>query len=177
MAEKGVPLLMDAFSRLLHKHTDSELWIIGAGYLRKRLETLCARLGIVDHVKFLGFVEHAKLGRYYDACDVFVLPSAIETQGIVAIEAMRFSRPIIVTDRIVSANELVDDGRNGFIVRPSAEQLAEKLIVLKENQELKASMGLASKLKSESYTTDEIVKTLERMYGRVLMRSLNQVSA
>ena len=168
MEEKGIPLLIRAFHQLSARHEDAELWIVGTGYLRKRLQALCVRLGVDARVKFLGFIAHDDLGRYYSLADVLVLPSTVETQGMVAIEAMYFAKPIIVTRTIVSANELVRHGQNGFIVGRSVDELAAALIALSEDRELRTRLGEASKLRSAGFETDGIVSALQALYEDVL---------
>jgi 1,2-diacylglycerol 3-alpha-glucosyltransferase len=88
-AEKNVPLLLKAFALHMTAFPDSRLWIAGEGTSKSALKKLCDELGIAAHVNFLGFLSHEVLATYYQACQVFVLPSFVETQGIVAMEAMR----------------------------------------------------------------------------------------
>ena len=133
------------------------------------LLSLCAQLGIQGNVKFLGFLDHPTLARYYAACDVFVLPSLVETQGLVAMEAMRFSRPVIVTKAIVSAQELVEDGVNGFIVDPdSVPDLTHRLMTLAASPALRQSMGAASHVRAEAYRPELVVAATESAYREVL---------
>ena len=107
---------------------------------------MCNIWGIGERVMFMGHVEHTEMPQYYAGADVFVLPSLVETQGMVAIEAMFFAKPVIVTDRIISATELVDDGVNGFVVdHTSVQELAKKLTLLSDDAELRNRMGEASK--------------------------------
>ena len=51
----------------------------------------------------------SELAPHYVGCDVFVLPSFVETQGLVALEAMHFGKPLLVSRVIVSATELVEE--------------------------------------------------------------------
>jgi glycosyltransferase involved in cell wall biosynthesis len=164
--EKNLPLLLRAFRELLGKCPDAALWIAGTGDQRGRLEAMAVSLGIFPRVRFLGFLEHADLARHYAACDVFVLPSVVETQGLVAMEAMRFARPVIVTHAIVSARELVDDGVNGFIVAPDAPaQLAEKLAILAADPALRERLGNAGLQRSLAGSPETVVGALEEAYA------------
>jgi glycosyltransferase involved in cell wall biosynthesis len=167
--EKNLPYLIHAFAELVRTQANCRLEIVGSGNQRGALEQLIRQLGLGDKVQLLGFVAHADLPRYYQRCHVFVLPSLVETQGLVAMEAMRFSKPVIVTHSIVSAKELVDEGRNGFIVDPdSPEQLTDRLLRLKIDSGLRRTMGRAGLEKSEGYTPERIVDALERHYYELL---------
>ena len=86
-----------------------------------------ARLG--DAVRFLGFRNQSELPALYDLCDVFALPSRFEPWGLVVNEAMNAGRPVIVSDRVGAAADLVEDGVNGFVY-PSGDlgALASRLI-------------------------------------------------
>ena len=170
--EKNLPLLLRAYARLRSVVRDAVVQIAGHGPELGALQDLCSELGISDGVHFLGFLDHQALGQRYAGCDVFVLPSVVETQGLVAMEAMRFSKPIIVTSAIVSAEELVTEGLNGFIVDPQdSQQLADRLAILAGNRELRASMGHESAIRSEAYRPELVVTETESAYRAVMASS------
>ncbi len=167
--EKNISYLLRAFAALLNAMPQACLWVAGRGPEGSALEALCRDLGVSEKVKFLGFLDHSTLATYYAACDVFVLPSLIETQGLVAMEAMRFSRPVIVTKTIVSAQELVEHGVSGYIVDPdSVQDLTARLVALATNPELRTSMGVAGYTRAEAYRPELVVAATETAYGRVL---------
>jgi glycosyltransferase involved in cell wall biosynthesis len=167
--EKNLPLLLRAFKELADEHPDAGLWIAGVGDQRQQLESLCASLGIEDKVAFLGFLGHQDLGRYYAACDVFVLPSLVETQGLVAMEAMRFARPVIVTRAIVSAKELVEHGVNGYIVDPHAPtELGSMLRRLASDPDLGKRLGRAGFQRSLAFSPDACLQALDSVYAEAL---------
>lgn len=167
--EKNIPLLLEAFRLLLDAGQDAGLWIAGAGRQRERLETLCLNLGISERVNFLGFLDHGQLVRHYAACDVFVLPSLVETQGLVAMEAMHFSRPIIVTRAIVSASELVEEDQNGFIVDPGdPQELAARLLALAADPLLRERFGRVGKERSSTFSPEAVVHATEDAYRSLL---------
>jgi len=170
-AEKNIPLLLRGFAQLLQSHQGAWLWIAGKGDQRARLESQCAALGIGHRVSFLGFLDHALLAAHYAACDVFVLPSLVETQGLVAMEAMRFSKPVIVTAAIVSAEELVEHGVNGYIVDAYAPgELAARLSSLADDPALQSRMGLAGLRRCSAFVPEKVVSALEDSYYEVLER-------
>ncbi len=167
--EKNLPYLLKAFALLKKRHQQSELWIAGEGPMKDNLMRMSRELGIESQFKLFGFVKHVDLPQYYSAADVFVLPSVLETQGMVVMEAMRFAKPVIVTNRIISASELIDEDQNGFIVDPnSVEDLGEKLVLLYENSELRCKMGQCSLQKSEAFSTEKVVDQLEKYYFKLI---------
>ncbi len=167
--EKNIPYLMKAFAALQKTVPDSVLWIAGRGPEGPALERLCAQLGLGSGVKFLGFLDHPTLARYYAACDVFVLPSLMETQGLVVMEAMWFGCPVIVTRAIVSADELVVQGVNGYIVNPdSVDDLTQRLTGLATDPKLAEALGMASRQRAQAYLPEPVVNELELAYDDTL---------
>jgi len=170
--EKNVGYLLKAFAGLLEQVPNAFLWVAGRGPEGAVLQSLCTQLGISDKVAFLGFLDHPTLATYYAACDVFVLPSLVETQGLVAMEAMRFSRPVIVTKAIVSAQELVEHEVNGFIVDPaSVQDLTDHLAALAADPDRCRDMGVASHARAEAYRPELVVASTEAAYREVLTQA------
>lgn len=83
--QKNHTFLLDIFSEILKIKKNSKLVLIGEGQLEKEIMQKANKLGIVDKIKFLGVIENVH--DYYNAFDVFVLPSNFEGLGIVMIEA------------------------------------------------------------------------------------------
>ena len=117
---KGVEYLVKAFAKLRKEKDDSVLIIIGRGECRDELELLAKNLNIEDSVYFVGYVEDELLPAYYLLCDVCVVPSI--TYGMadpwvfIVNEAMYFGNPVIATDAVGAAFDMIKDGVNGFMV-------------------------------------------------------------
>jgi len=97
-ARMGLDLLLRAVALLRSRVPGLRLLVGGSGSLRGELEGLAASLGLGDHVRFLGFVPEADLPRYYQAADLFVLPTReLEGFGLVAAEALACGTPVVGT--------------------------------------------------------------------------------
>lgn len=174
--EKNIEYLLRSFALFLVKKPDAILWIAGRGPQLSILENLCSQLNIKEKVKFLGFLDHPTLAKYYAACDVFVLPSLQEVQPLVVMEAMWFAKPVIVTSSIAAAEELVEQGVNGFIVDPhSAEDLSDRLLMLSNSSSLRESQSKVSRQRANEYRPDTVVKTIENIYDELLEISAMQM--
>ena len=155
LIEKKQPmLLIEAFAKV-RAAQPCALLIAGDGPLRNEAEALAAHLG-VPGVHFAGFMNQTELPAAYAAADIFVLPSQLhETWGLVVNEAMNFALPIVVSDKVGCGADLVEPGRNGFIVPHSdAEALAGAIAQLAGDAEMRARFGARSRTIVERYSIE-----------------------
>lgn len=142
--EKGLSVLLKAMSKCCLVGIDPLLVLVGSGPLEDTLRREAADLGV--RVDFAGFHQKRILVNYYAAADVFVLPSVSEAWGLVVNEAMEFGLPVIISDRVGCANELIRDGENGYISPlGDVDALAARIIGLFRNNDLRRKMGELSK--------------------------------
>jgi glycosyltransferase involved in cell wall biosynthesis len=107
--------LLSAFSRA--NLSNALLVFAGEGPLRQSLETEAARLGIADRVRFLGFANQTQLPAIYTASDLLVLPSAYDAFGVVVNEAMLCGCPVIASDCVGAARDLIAPVCPEFVFR------------------------------------------------------------
>lgn len=120
--QKGLDLLLEAFNSC--QRQDLHLTIIGDNVVGGGVKIEKKN---TDRVTFLGWIPHDKLASYYSACDVVIMPSRWEAFGLVAIEAMKYGKAVIVSNR-GALPELIEDGKNGFVFNfEKTEQLIEIL--------------------------------------------------
>lgn len=112
---KGLDLLLPA---LADADEDIRLVIAGEGQERPLLEEQARKLGIADRLEFKGYVEGEALRELYAASDAFVLPTREDCFGLVILEAMCASLPVICSKYADGAGDLIVDGGNGYIVDP-----------------------------------------------------------
>jgi len=117
---KGLDYLIESFSRLELDDKDVFLIIAGDGPDRVKYEILAKELG-VKNILFTGRVSKKEISSYYNACDIFILPSifykqSYEPWGLVINEAMAFSKPVIATNAVGASVDMIEDGYNGYIV-------------------------------------------------------------
>jgi glycosyltransferase involved in cell wall biosynthesis len=94
----GLENLLHAFAQVIREQRDLYLVIGGRGWLEDALRTLAGRLGITDRVRFTGFILEEDLPVYYQAADLFVLPTlALEGFGLTTLEALASGLPVVGT--------------------------------------------------------------------------------
>jgi len=110
-----------------------------------------------ENVHFVGFTKKDRLALYYQASDLFALPTQTDVWGLVINEAMAYGLPILTTDRCVAGLELVKDGVNGYLIPKDDQQaLNEKIQAVFDTDYRK--MGEAALETIRPYTIENMAK-------------------
>jgi glycosyltransferase involved in cell wall biosynthesis len=152
--KKQPRLLLEAYDRIRRERA---CWLLlaGDGAERAAIETFVRSRGL-PRVVLAGFLNQSELPAAYTAADLLVLPSAWhETWGLVVNEAMNFGLPVVVSDKVGCAADLVRHGWNGFVVpHRDAEALAEAIGRLVVDPLLRAEFGARSRALVEAYSIE-----------------------
>jgi glycosyltransferase involved in cell wall biosynthesis len=132
--------LLQAFASLGGTFNDAVLLVVGSGAEEAALRSSAEALG--SRVRFLGFRNQSELPQLYAASDVFVLPSVGEPWGLVVNEAMAAGLPVIVSDDVGAAPDLVE-GKDTGLVFPvgDIDRLTRALEYLLDSSEARERMG------------------------------------
>lgn len=142
---KNIDLVINAMPYVLKAIPDAYYVIVGDGTDRKRLEQITKKISISDKVIFTGNVPANLLSSYYNACDVFVLPSTKEGLGMVFLEAMYFSKPCIGV-KAGGLPEVIKDGKTGILCEPgNIKELSDSIVMLLKDKSLSAELGSMGK--------------------------------
>lgn len=114
---KGWNLLIEAADSLRNRGRKLSVTIVGDGQDKHLLLDQISKLGLKEVVRAVGPVPYEQLGSYFEAADVFVLPSLEDTWGVVVSEAMACGKAILCS-RFAGASELIQDGVNGYVFNP-----------------------------------------------------------
>jgi glycosyltransferase involved in cell wall biosynthesis len=142
---KGLDVLLDAFARV----DGGELHIAGDGPLRPLAEAAAAR---DPRIRIVGHLAGDALAQAYQDADALAVPSLYEPWGLVVHEGLARGLPVIVTDQVGAADDLVDPGVNGYVVAAgSAAELGKAMSAIaawtpkrREEARLRSSERLAS---------------------------------
>jgi N-acetyl-alpha-D-glucosaminyl L-malate synthase BshA len=161
---KRVDAVLDVF-RLVRRDVPARLLLIGDGPDRPAIERRAKEYGISDHVVFVG-EEHDPV-RWLSVSDVFLLPSAKESFGLAALEAMACEVPVIASN-VGGLPEIIENGVNGYSCPPEAlEDMAGLVADLLRDDDRRLEMGrTASSIVQEKYCTARIVPMYEEAYER-----------
>jgi len=149
--KKGLAYLIDALPSILTRHSSAKLKIVGDGQERETLRNRVTRLKLNEHVEFLGAVKNESLPAIYRASDVVVFPSVVagdgdrEGFGLVLVEALGCECATVVTD-LPAMRDIVSDGQTALVVpQKNADQLAQKIIDLLDDTQLRRRLGKAGR--------------------------------
>lgn len=164
--EKSVDLLLEAFARIV-RHTDAVLLVVGGGPEAPALRALAVRLGIDAQTIFAGPQPHRKTLECLAASDVFVFASSTETQGVAVIEAMAAGLPVVAVDA-GGVTDAVRPGETGFLVPPSADALAERVLAVLDDRALRESLGRQGREAVRQFSIQVLAQQLADLYQSLI---------
>jgi glycosyltransferase involved in cell wall biosynthesis len=198
--EKGLHVLLESFKEVVERYPSVRLEIVGslnpwpmgltiwlsedsrvqklASFYRKGSSTYLdylkhrlVSLNISNNVTFHGRISHEQAVKFYQAADVFVQPSVIsEAFGMGIIEAMACQVPVVAT-KVGGIPEIVENGKTGLLVEPGdSHALANAILELLSHEDLRRKMGKIGWKRVESFSWDNIVTNLVRLYGDMVAR-------
>lgn len=132
--EKNLDFLISCAISIIRKRDDTYCFFIGDGDQRARLEKLAADEGLAGKIIFPGEKTRDELYRFYNDADIFIFSSKSETQGLVILEAMSFSLPVVAVDA-PAISEQVKNGINGYIVKEKEISFVEKALLIIEDKQ------------------------------------------
>ena len=122
-----------------------------------------------DRISIEGYLSEDELNDAYRECSIFMAPSRYESFGLVAVEAMRYSKAVIV-GKSGGLAEVIEHGVDGYHVDPDdSEELAKIILDLWERDDLRNKLGIAARKSYENkYTTDIMVKNAINAYSNLV---------
>lgn len=173
---KGLPYLLQAFPTIKSAVPEARLIVVGA-FTKKEIKPWMLqgqRTGRQD-VQFVGYVSPEEIPRYYRTADVFCAPSTgSEALGIVILEAMASGTPIVASD-IDGYRTALTHGKEGLLVPPAdPTRLAQSVIQLLCDPELRRSMGRQGRLTAQQYAWPAVAQRTLEMYQTCIARRLER---
>ncbi len=163
---KGVDHLLRAMPKVRERVPEARLLVAGSGEREAQLKALKEELDLGDVVEFLGFVPDEDLPDLYASATVFTMPSLYEGFGIVMIEAMASSVPVVAF-ATGGAPEVIEDGVNGHLADP--DTLADRLADVLGDPANAAAMGRKGRqLVEERYSWRAVAKRTLSVYEEVV---------
>ncbi|HHT9143862.1 MAG TPA: glycosyltransferase [Candidatus Wujingus californicus] len=163
---KGLEYLIDAM-----KFVNATLLIIGAGAEENTLKAKVCAERLKDKIIFLGELANDDLPEYFDASDIFVLPSShrSESFGIVLIEAMACGKAVISTELGTGTSFVNVHEKTGLVVPPKdPNALSNAINRLLSDEPLRKKCELNAKRRSEEFSKEHLFERVSGLYREIL---------
>jgi glycosyltransferase involved in cell wall biosynthesis len=165
--EKGIPDLLKAAGLVISRNPNVQFVFVGEGAYRQQYTNEAEAMGLGDHVTWTGLVEDPFGEGVYDVADIICQASNWEEVfGWMIAEGMAYAKPVVGT-RVGGIPELVADQQSGFVVeRGDAGAIAERILDLASNPDLRARMGhRGSELVAKHFDLRANIAKLIYLYG------------
>ncbi|MEM6339385.1 MAG: glycosyltransferase family 4 protein, partial [Pseudomonadota bacterium] len=164
--KKGFDIFINTLSILKDEGIEFKVIIAGDGEEKTKLEELTTNLKLKELISFPGWIKDKK--KFFSSIDIFCLPSIHEPFGIVLLEALLYNKPI-VSFKSEGPSEIGTDNQNMLFAKlGDARDLAEKIKLLINNQQLSSKLAKAGKsLIKEQYSLDVIQKLLDKYIKQI----------
>ena len=169
MSEQKDPLAMvDLAARIEERGVPGRVAIVGNGPLAGEVRSAIESRGLSARARWFPF--EGAVGPYLRALDVFVLPSLWEALPLALLEAMTFGLPVVATS-VGGVAELVDT-HNGYLLAPrDREGLAEAVVLLFDNPEMRERMGRAgSERIARDFDLALVADQISALYAEMMAR-------
>ncbi len=164
---KGINFLLETILLVKKEIPNIKLFIIGCGKMRKKLERFVRDNDIESNVKFLGFIPDSHLLRWYNRCQITIVPSLFEGLGLTVIESLACGTPVIATN-VDGIRCIIKHNKNGILVEyNNKKELATYVVKLLNNHHLREELS-ANGLKTvkEIFNWDKITKQIIELYKK-----------
>lgn len=159
IARKNHKIILQALFKLDNKNI--HYMIIGQGRLKQELYDLVKKLKLENQVHFLGYRTDIK--ELLSISDLYVFPSIQEGLPVALMEAMATGLPIIASN-IRGNRDLIQNGRNGFLVENKIEAYSLKIVELMEKPQLRKKISEQAKKDSVQYDRKRIERIMKKVY-------------
>lgn len=167
-SQKGFDYLIDSWKAVYDKYPDWQLNIYGEGEERENLQAAIDKNGLTNNMFLRGRTDNV-VDKYAES-SIFILSSRDEAFGLVITEAEACGLPIVAFDCPSAPKELVDDEKNGFVVLlGDTKAMADKIITLIEDAQLRKCMGKASLDVSQRFSVKTITQQWNTLYRGLLV--------
>ncbi len=156
----------------VHDKIPSKLLLIGDGPERRKLEDLCRKIGLCDEIRFLG--KQDAVEELLAISDLFIMPSASESFGLAALEAMACEVPVI-SSNVGGLPELNINGVTGFLSKiGNVNEMAKNAISLLENEDMLDKFRVNALKQAKRFDISNILPKYEKYYEYILKEKVHK---
>jgi len=164
---KGGDIIIESLSDIRRVLGSVHLYFAGEVPNNHALRKMTSAAGLDEHVTFTGLLDVREYRRLLNSIDLLVLPSREESFGIAFLEAMALGKPIIAGN-VGGVPEVVKNGRNGILVEPNAVKVAEAILYLYENENVRREMSQKNQFDASRFDWCNIIPQYMYLYKSLI---------
>jgi 1,2-diacylglycerol 3-alpha-glucosyltransferase len=165
--EKNWETFLHAAAKVYERHPDLRVVLLGDGSDKDMLQDLAAELGIAERITFTGAIPFSEVAAHLKAADIFGFASVTETQGLVTMEAMAAGLPVVAVDAS-GTRDIVEDGRQGYLVPNDPDALAESINRLLDAPEKRKKFHRNALKRAQTFAMKSCAKQLINVYEQAI---------
>ncbi len=164
--EKNLEFLLRVFQKISARNKNIRFMLVGDGPSLPEIKQLAERLGISEQMAFPGLIALERIAQYYAAGDIFVHSSLTETQGLITVEAMASSLPIVAI-KATGVCDLIKSGHSGILTQNSEEEFSQAVMKLVEDKDYRSRLGKNAFEEAKNYSIENSTEKLIEVYQRL----------
>lgn len=166
---KGLDLLLEAFKKVHKKHSDWELFLVGDGKDKNKIETNIKMLGLENSVFIKPFTDNIQ--KYYLDSSIFVLPSRWEGFGLVITEAMECGVPVIAFDNSGPMEIINNPNINGVLVPVgNVEKLTQAINSIIEDEDKRIKISEQGIKRAQDFNCEIILEEWKTLLNNLIIK-------
>lgn len=166
MKEKGFDLLVQVAKRVMPECKGWKWYVFGEGQLEEQIRNDIAENGLTDFVVLNGFTS--KMNEVYEKTAIYVLSSYREGIPLVLLEAKAFKIPCISFDIVTGPNEIIEDGKNGVLIKPyDVDGMASAIIELINNDNMRKQYSDNAYSNIEKFSEENVLNQWNSLIARI----------
>ena len=166
--EKNIDFLIKVVNEVRGQVADVLFVIAGEGPARAHLEQEVKRLGLDQHVRFIGYLDrHTELNNCYRAADIFIFSSRTETQGLVLLEAMAQGVPLVSTAEL-GTRDVLQDGAGVWIAQEELSDFSSNVVKMLGHTQARSELGELGRAYANEWSAAKQAKKMLSFYDTII---------
>lgn len=165
--EKNLEFLLRVFQKIKSENKLVRFMLVGDGPSLPEIKRLAEKLGIIDKMTFPGLIALERIAQYYASGDIFIHSSLTETQGLITVEAMASSLPVVAI-KATGVCDLIKTGHSGILTGNSEEEFSQAVLKLIDDENYRTRLGENAFREAQNYSIENSTEKLISVYQGLL---------
>jgi len=170
---KNLLMLLKATKIVIEEIPDARLVLAGSGY--EEIEPFIQKMGLQNHVTYVGNISYQDNPRFLTMCDVVVCPALSDGFCFLLAEASACGKPVVAT-RLGAHVDRVVDGKTGLLAKPDAKSIADCILEILTDENLAKKYGRDAEIYAKNFTWERTTQEHLQLYNRLIESKSCQIA-